>query len=95
MNEHKYKSKTSDAGFTLVEILVTITIMVILTALLIPNVRTVTKDRNAREAARLVGSIMSQASQRAVNDGVAGIVLFRNPNFFIDVDGNGLSDPYC
>ena len=75
MNEHKYKSKTSDAGFTLVEILVTITIMVILTALLIPNVRTVTKDRNAREAARLVGSIMSQASQRAVNDGVAGIVL--------------------
>ena len=83
----------SHCGFTLVEILVVITILAILTALLIPNVRTITKERNAREAARSVASLLAQASQRAVTDGVAGVVLFPNPNILIDSDGNGTLEP--
>ena len=80
-------------GFTLVEILVVISILLILTALLVPNIRTVTKDRNAREAARVVGSVFSLANQRAVSDGVAGVVLFRNENFLIDTNGDNALNP--
>ena len=85
-------SKTSD-GFTLVEVLVVITIMVILTAILIPNIRTVTKDRNTREAARTVGSLLARASQRAAVDGIAGVVLFRNPNYLLDSNNDGALNP--
>lgn len=68
-------------AFTLIEILVVVSILVILTSLLVPRLRMVTQERNIREAARLVGSIFSQASQRAVTDGVSGVVLQRNDNF--------------
>ena len=84
--------KTND-GFSLVELLVTITIMVILLSLLIPNIRTVTKDRNAREAARTVSSLFSTASQRAATDGIAGVILFRNPNFLLDANNDQILDP--
>lgn len=75
------------SGFTLIELLVTVTILMVLVAILIPNLRTVTKDRNIREAARVVGSMFSQASQRAISDGVAGVILYRNPNVIQDTDG--------
>ena len=87
MNKPVIIMKNTNDGFSLVELLVTITIMVILLSLLIPNIRTVTKDRNAREAARTVSSLFSTASQRAATDGIAGVVLFRNPNFVLD-DGD-------
>ena len=83
------KSLNRTRAFTLIELLVVITILAILTAVLIPNLRTITKDRNARETARKVASLMATASQRAETDGVAGIVLFRNPSYLIDSDGDG------
>jgi prepilin-type N-terminal cleavage/methylation domain-containing protein len=69
------------SAFTLIEILVVVSILVIMTALLVPRLRMVTKERNIREAARVVGSMFTQASQRAVTDGVSGVVLQRNDNF--------------
>lgn len=71
-------------AFTLVELLVVISILAILTALLVPRLRTVTKERNIREAARVVGSMFARASQQAVTDGVSGVLLQRNPNFEAD-----------
>ena len=68
------------AGLTLVEILVVVTILVIVSAILVPQLRIVNKDRNIREAARVVASTFSKASQNAANDGVAGVLLVRNPN---------------
>jgi hypothetical protein len=47
----------------------------------IPRIRTVNKERNTREAARVVGSAFANASQRAAIDGVAGVRITRNPNF--------------
>ena len=88
-NQSYSRSNTSRQGFTLIEILVVITILAVLTAILIPNLRTITKDRNARETARKVASLMATASQRAETDGVAGVVLFRNPSYLIDSDGDG------
>lgn len=71
-------------AFTLIELLVVISILAILTALLVPRLRTVTKERNIREAARVVGSMFARASQQAVTDGVSGVLLQRNANFEAD-----------
>jgi len=68
-------------AFTLVELLVVITILVLLAAIAIPQLRAVNKERNIRETSRVVASLFAQASQRAQRDGVAGVLMRRNPNF--------------
>ncbi len=73
-------------GITLVELLVVITIVTVITALIIPRIRMVNKDRNIREAARVVGSIFSTASNNAISEGVAGVLIQRNPNFIETTD---------
>ena len=75
------------SGMTLIELLVVVSIMTILAALMIPRLRIINQDRNIREAARIAGSVFAAASQRAVNEGTAGVVIERNPNL---VDANGV-----
>ena len=72
------------SAFTLIELLVVVSILAILTSLFVPQLRTVTRERNIREAARVVGAMFSRASNRAVTDGVAGVLIQRNPNFATD-----------
>lgn len=74
---------TDRRGFTLVELLVVLVIATVVLSLAIPRIRTVNKERNLREAARVVGSAFANASQRAVSDGAAGIRIVRNPNFIL------------
>lgn len=69
------------AGVTLVELLVVITIMSAIAILIIPQVRTVTRERNLREAARTVELVFAEASSRARADGFAGVAIARNTNF--------------
>lgn len=84
--QHKTATLIKRPGVTLVEILVVITIMSVLTLLIVPRVRTINKDRNIRETARVVGSMFANASQRAAADGKnAGVLIKRNGNF---VDSN-------
>lgn len=81
------KSKTS--GLTLVELLVAIAILSIVVALIVPRLRLVNKERNIREAARVVGSVFSAARDRAVAEGCAGVIIERNVNFVSQTpDGN-------
>ena len=68
------------SGMTLIELLVAISILVIIAAILVPQLRFASADRNIREASRMVASLFAEASQRAINDGVAGVVIDRNPN---------------
>ncbi len=82
MLSSKHNSKHRK-GFTLVELLVVLVIATVILSLAIPRIRTVNKERNLREAARVVGSAFANASQRAVSDGVAGVRIIRNPNFVI------------
>ncbi len=84
LNHKKY----NHAGLTIIELLVTVAILSVLTAILVPRMRIVNKDRNIRESARQVGSLFSSASQRAVAEGGAGILLERHPNF---VDTNNVN----
>jgi prepilin-type N-terminal cleavage/methylation domain-containing protein len=73
--------KTKPKGFTLVEILVVLVIATVVISIAIPRIRAVNKERNIREAARVVGSAFANASQRATIDGVAGVRITRNANF--------------
>lgn len=76
--------RTENRGFTLVELLIVIAIAGTLTVLLIPRLRMINQERAIREASRITGSMLATASQRAVTDGVAGVVFLRNPNFNAD-----------
>jgi len=78
------KSRNKLAGVTLVELLVVVAILSLITAIMIPRLRVINKDRNIREAARQVASTLAKASNRSIDEGVAGFVLERHPNFVDD-----------
>ena len=81
-------NKKHNFGVTLVELLVVITIMTIVTALIIPRVRVLNKDRNIRETSRVIGSLLASASNNAIAQGAAGVVFERNRNFVERNDAN-------
>jgi prepilin-type N-terminal cleavage/methylation domain-containing protein len=69
-------------GVTMIELLIVISIMSAVAILVIPQVRTVSRERNLREAARTVELVFAEASSRARADGFAGVVIARNTNFY-------------
>lgn len=66
-------------GFTLVELLVLIAILVTVSAILIPSVKFLLKDRKIREATRVLNAFVVQAQTEALNDGFGGIWIERDP----------------
>jgi prepilin-type N-terminal cleavage/methylation domain-containing protein len=82
------KDDANRFGVTLVELLVVVSILSVLTAIMIPRLRVINKDRNIREAARVVGSALAKVNARAVNDGMAGLMIECNNNF---LDAGGAS----
>jgi prepilin-type N-terminal cleavage/methylation domain-containing protein len=75
-------------GVTLVELLIVISILSVMTAIMIPRLRVINKDRNIREAARIVASAFAKASTRASAEGTSGVIIERHPNF---IDDNGVN----
>ncbi len=73
-------------GLTLIELMVVIGILVALTAIAIPAVRMINRDRKVREGAREVNAMLSSARDTAVVNGFAGVEFVRNGNF-VDADG--------
>ena len=76
------------SGMTLIELLVAVSILVIIAAILVPQLRFASADRNIREASRVAASLFAQASQRAINNGDAGVVIERNPNIIDATTGS-------
>lgn len=56
-------------GLTLVELLISITVIVVLLALLAPRMRIISDGNRVNEAARLVSSQIAQASSRSLANG--------------------------
>ena len=75
------------SGMTLIELLVAVSILAIIAAILVPQLRFASADRNIREASRMVASLFAEASQRASNEGVSGVVIERNPNIVDEITG--------
>jgi type II secretory pathway pseudopilin PulG len=67
-------------GLTLVELLVLISVLVILTAVLVPSVRFLTKDRKIREATRELDTFLTSIQTDAIQTGTGGIWIERDPN---------------
>ncbi len=80
MNENNQIHETR-RGFTLIEMLLVMSIMLVLAAMVIPKLRVVTADRKIREAARVVESMFATARDDAKVNGFAGIEIVRNPNY--------------
>ncbi|HRF01609.1 MAG TPA: prepilin-type N-terminal cleavage/methylation domain-containing protein [Pirellulaceae bacterium] len=66
-------------GFTLVEMLVVVGLVVVLAALAIPTVRMLTADLKVREAGRDLQSFVQDAQNAARSEGEAGIWIQRDP----------------
>lgn len=73
-------------GLTIVELLVAISILSLLAVILVPQVRMLNRERGIREAARVVGSIFVEASNRARTEGYAAVGIRRNPNYLRKVN---------
>jgi prepilin-type N-terminal cleavage/methylation domain-containing protein len=81
--EHTSRSRR---GFTLVELLAVIAIMVILLSVAIPAIRPALKDRKLREASRLLNAYVAGVQARAAELGrPVGIVLVRGKTNAQDV----------
>lgn len=82
-------------GLTIVELLVAISILSLLAVILVPQVRMLNRERGIREAARVVGAIFVEASNRARVDGYAAVGIRRNPNYSRKVNSStGVHDIY-
>ena len=92
MTKRRFKSvsrvqQQPRSGMTLIELLVAVSILVIIAAILVPQLRFASADRNIREASRTLASLFADASQRAINSGTAGVVIERNPNIVDEATG--------
>lgn len=82
------RSRSANDGATLIELLVVISIMGAVALLVIPQIRTVSKDRTMRETSRTVKAAFDEAITRARVEGFGGVVIARNPNIYRLVDTN-------
>jgi type II secretory pathway pseudopilin PulG len=80
-------------GLTLVELLVTLGVVLALTALVLPSVKTLLVDRKATQSATIVRNFIEAARARAVgNNNAVSVVLERVSSLPLDVNGDGLLD---
>ena len=90
----KFAPEGRDAGFTLAEMLIVLTITVLLSATIIANINTGDRGVQVRRSAQLVLATLREAQNDALGAKRAGVyfVLSQNPILFIDQDADNLYD---
>ena len=76
MSEYKTKKRN---GFTLIELVVVVSILAIVGVMVIPSLRTLNEDRKVRDTARVVGAVFAAARERAAVDGQSGVEIVSIP----------------
>ncbi len=71
---------TKRNGFTLIELVVVVSVLAIVGVMVIPSLRTLNEDRKVRDTARVVGAVFAAARERATVDGQAGVEILSLPN---------------
>ncbi|MDG2015086.1 MAG: prepilin-type N-terminal cleavage/methylation domain-containing protein [Pirellulaceae bacterium] len=71
---------TKRNGFTLIELVVVVSVLAIVGVMVIPSLRTLNEDRKVRDTARVVGAVFAAARERAAVDGQAGVEILSIPN---------------
>ncbi len=72
-NRSRHLDRVRRCAFTMIELLVVITVLIVLTAIVIPVLRIITSDRQIREAGRVVESVFATARDDAIVNGFAGV----------------------
>ncbi|MEC9091284.1 MAG: prepilin-type N-terminal cleavage/methylation domain-containing protein [Planctomycetota bacterium] len=75
-------SPSNSRGFTLVELMIVIAIMLVMVGVAIPTIRLLTKGDKVREATREINLFIESARADAVNRGFGGIWIVRSENNF-------------
>lgn len=76
----KNKFDISRRGFTLIEVLVVVGLLIVLAAIMIPTVKLINNDRRIRESARMVNMFATSVRDASVVDGESAFMLVRNRN---------------
>ena len=79
-------------GMTLVELLVVISIMMILAAVVLPQLNLGNEGHKNRESARIVSTYLSAARNKAIETGRPCGVLFERGDELVDTTGDGTPD---
>ncbi len=80
MNNYLFTKRRRSSGFTLIELVITIAILMVVSVIVIPAVRMLNKDRKVHDTARIAGSVFSAARERAAVDGSAGVEILSQAN---------------
>jgi Tfp pilus assembly protein FimT len=93
MMRQRQRVKYGAAGMTLVELLVTLGIVTLIAALVLPTVRSLLTSRKASQAGLLVRNYLEAARARAIASGKeVAVVLERVSSRVYDANGNGIID---
>lgn len=82
MGFHRRFKRYRNSGLSLVELLVVIAIVTVILGFMVPQLRTMTKERGIRAAATMLATALNEAAGQARVEGYAAIELVRNRNVF-------------
>ncbi len=94
MKTFSFFNKKDNAGFTLLEVLIVASIIILLSALVLANAHTGSRGIEVRRSAQTVSSALREAQNDALGSGEAGVYFATGqaPIFFVDIDNDKLYD---